>query len=290
MTHEAIADLQQPTQTLHWRVTQADLVRYAGAARDFNPIHYDATAAEAFGFRRPVAHGMLTLGRLLAHLVDIHGADAVRSSTTRFTGPAYIDSQLTFTTMPTGSDQLTATVTDQDGLRVLSTTVELSGPATITDPPQGQLVADRWLRVEQGPATRFAETLDARNGIFLRTDAAREAGYESIPVLPTYGFVLPGWGFFPELPGNQAASTPDAVRDCQAWAGTSGPVVHAGQRFVHSRPLLVGDTVRARSYVVARATKTSRGRTLRFTDVHTTLTDPADGHVMTSEMTLVVAD
>lgn len=281
-------DLAAPTT---WTVRKADLIRYAGAARDFNAIHYDAGAAREFGFVRPVAHGMLTLGRVLTRVADHVGVDRLRSSSTRFSGPAHVGAELTLTFEQETDGVLSARVVDDDARTVLTTTVHLGGPqGDEPDDPRGELVADRWLVVEQGPATRFAETLGAGSAAFLRRDAALRAGHASVPVLPTYGFVLPGLGFFPDLPGNEHATVPDAVRDCQAWARTSGPVVHAGQRFDHSRPLLVGETVRSRSFVVGRVSKRSGERTLCFTDVHTVLRDRTGAHVLTSAMTLVVAD
>ena len=44
------------------RFTRENLVRYAGAAGDFNPIHYSDQAANALGLPGVVAHGMLTMG------------------------------------------------------------------------------------------------------------------------------------------------------------------------------------------------------------------------------------
>ncbi|OYO18402.1 dehydratase [Enemella dayhoffiae] len=38
------------------------LVRYAGASGDFNPIHYSEHHAHALGLDSVVAHGMLTMG------------------------------------------------------------------------------------------------------------------------------------------------------------------------------------------------------------------------------------
>lgn len=43
------------------QLTRADLVRYAGAAGDFNPIHWSDTAAAAAGLPDVIAHGMLTM-------------------------------------------------------------------------------------------------------------------------------------------------------------------------------------------------------------------------------------
>ena len=51
-----------------FRITRQDLVRYAGAAGDFNPIHWSDRVAVAVGLPGVIAHGMLTMalaGRLL---------------------------------------------------------------------------------------------------------------------------------------------------------------------------------------------------------------------------------
>ena len=44
-----------------YRVTRADLVRYAGASGDFNPIHYSERIATQMGLPGVIAHGMLTM-------------------------------------------------------------------------------------------------------------------------------------------------------------------------------------------------------------------------------------
>ncbi len=52
----------------HLTVTREQLVRYAGASDDYNPIHYDDEAARAFGLPGVIVHGMLNMG-LIARLV-----------------------------------------------------------------------------------------------------------------------------------------------------------------------------------------------------------------------------
>ena len=49
-----------PTKT--YRVTRADLVRYAGASGDFNPIHWNDEVARAVGLPGVIAHGMYSMG------------------------------------------------------------------------------------------------------------------------------------------------------------------------------------------------------------------------------------
>jgi acyl dehydratase len=44
-----------------FRVTRADLVRYAGASGDFNPIHWNDRVATEVGLPGVIAHGMFTM-------------------------------------------------------------------------------------------------------------------------------------------------------------------------------------------------------------------------------------
>ncbi|MHA6624457.1 MaoC/PaaZ C-terminal domain-containing protein [Pseudonocardia sichuanensis] len=73
------------------RVTRADLVRYAGASGDFNPIHWSDRVAGAVGLPGVIAHGMLTMalaGRLVTGWVG--DPAAVRSYGVRFTRPVVV--------------------------------------------------------------------------------------------------------------------------------------------------------------------------------------------------------
>jgi acyl dehydratase len=45
-----------------FRITRADLVRYAGASGDFNPIHWSDRVAASVGLPGVIAHGMFTMG------------------------------------------------------------------------------------------------------------------------------------------------------------------------------------------------------------------------------------
>jgi acyl dehydratase len=52
-----------------YRVTRADLVAYANASGDPNPIHQDPEVARSVGLPDVIAHGMFTLA-LVARYVD----------------------------------------------------------------------------------------------------------------------------------------------------------------------------------------------------------------------------
>ena len=73
-------------------LTRVDLVRYAGASTDYNPIHYSDTAAAALGLPGVIAHGMLTMGTALRLVTDWAGDPGrVLSYQVRFTRPVVVD-------------------------------------------------------------------------------------------------------------------------------------------------------------------------------------------------------
>jgi acyl dehydratase len=73
------------------RLTREQLVRYAGASGDFNPIHFSDHFATALGLPGVIAHGMLTMGTALRVVTDWLGDPAlVRSYSARFTRPVVV--------------------------------------------------------------------------------------------------------------------------------------------------------------------------------------------------------
>jgi len=76
---------------LQVRVTRADLVRYAGASGDFNPIHWNERVAREVGLPDVIAHGMLTMA-LANRLVTAWAGDpgAVVRCAVRFTRPVVV--------------------------------------------------------------------------------------------------------------------------------------------------------------------------------------------------------
>ena len=75
-------------------LTRDNLVRYAGASGDFNPIHYRDDVAQAVGLPGVLAHGMLTMGVALQPVVDALGDPGrVADYQVRFTRPVVVDPQ-----------------------------------------------------------------------------------------------------------------------------------------------------------------------------------------------------
>jgi acyl dehydratase len=81
--------LELPSLTVTFR--REDLVRYAGASGDFNPIHWSDRMAAALGLPGVIAHGMLTMASAVRVVTDWldDPADLVEYGV-RFTKPVVV--------------------------------------------------------------------------------------------------------------------------------------------------------------------------------------------------------
>ena len=66
------------------KITRTDLVRYAGASGDFNPIHHDEEFARSAGNPTVFGHGMLTAGFVARCVTDFVGVENLRRFKVRF--------------------------------------------------------------------------------------------------------------------------------------------------------------------------------------------------------------
>lgn len=78
-------------------VTHLQLVRYAGASGDFNPLHTDPKIGEMIGVGGIIAHGMLIMGFVGQMLSDYVGPQALKKFGVRFKGMTHLDDVITCT-------------------------------------------------------------------------------------------------------------------------------------------------------------------------------------------------
>jgi acyl dehydratase len=84
----AVGDALTP---LSLRITRKQLVKYAGAAGDFNAIHWNQRVATEVGLPDVIAHGMLTMasaGRIVTDWVGDPGL--LKQFEVRFTRPVVV--------------------------------------------------------------------------------------------------------------------------------------------------------------------------------------------------------
>ena len=90
----AVGDQREAVVVEDLRRTQ--IVQYAGASGDFNPIHHDETfATQAAGYPSVFAHGMLTMGLTGKLLTDWLGDGVLRSFGVRFVNQVWPGDTLT---------------------------------------------------------------------------------------------------------------------------------------------------------------------------------------------------
>jgi acyl dehydratase len=88
---DAVPKLVKPS------LTHIQLVRYAGASGDFNPLHTDPKFGEMVGTGGIISHGMLIMGFVGQMLSDYVGPTALRKFGVRFKGMTRLDDVITCT-------------------------------------------------------------------------------------------------------------------------------------------------------------------------------------------------
>lgn len=99
-------------------LTRTDLVRYAGASGDYNPMHHDEVQAVAAGQPSVFGHGMFSMGLLGAAVTAYVGVTALISFRVRFSRQTWPGEELV-------TSIRVAAVRDEDGRRVVELDVAL---------------------------------------------------------------------------------------------------------------------------------------------------------------------
>ena len=103
--------------------SRADLVRYAAATRDWNPIHWDHGAAVEAGLPGIVVHGLLQAAWLLSGASRLNGRpDPFIDARFRFRSPLLAKTEVTV--IGSGSPMTTAALTEGDR-EIVSATINL---------------------------------------------------------------------------------------------------------------------------------------------------------------------
>jgi acyl dehydratase len=84
--------LEAPVKEL--TLTRTDLVAYAGASGDYNPMHHDEVKAKAANLPSVFGHGMFSMGFLGSALTDFVGIENLRSYSVRFVKQTWPDEVL----------------------------------------------------------------------------------------------------------------------------------------------------------------------------------------------------
>ncbi len=111
-------------------VSRLDLIKYAGASGDFNPIHTIDEEAERAGLPGIIAHGMWTMGNLAKLFTPYLDEGFIETYSIRFKGMVFlgdvISLQAELKEKESGRLIFEVAAVNQDGKRVLSGQVAFS--------------------------------------------------------------------------------------------------------------------------------------------------------------------
>ncbi len=120
-------------------LTRTDLVAYAGASGDFNPMHHDEVKATAAGQPSVFGHGMFSMGLLGTAITDYVGVGNVTRFTVRFARQTWPDEELHSVIVVTGTRTEDATHLIDLDVRLVNAAGEekVVGEATAKVPARG---------------------------------------------------------------------------------------------------------------------------------------------------------
>ncbi|WP_411561677.1 MaoC/PaaZ C-terminal domain-containing protein [Pseudomonas shirazensis] len=93
-------------------INRTDIVRYAGAGGDFNPIHHDETFAQRSGYRSVFGHGLFTAGVLSAYATSWLGLAALRKYSVRYVSQVWPGDTLILSGQVAGVNELATGCTE----------------------------------------------------------------------------------------------------------------------------------------------------------------------------------
>lgn len=141
-------------------LTRADLVAYAAASGDHNPIHWNEAFAQSVGLPGVIAHGMLSMGTAVQLVSDWAGDPG-----------AIVDYQSRFTAMVPVED--TTGRTDEAGAPVPGATLEIEGRVGAVDEAAGTARIDLTVNA---PALDRPRVLTKAQAVVRLADPAPAAG------------------------------------------------------------------------------------------------------------------
>jgi acyl dehydratase len=115
-------------ETRTFTVTRADLVRYAEASGDHNPIHQDEQVATSVGLPGVIAHGMYTMALAARAVEDWFPGSEVVSLGCKFTNPVAVPADGGAEVVVAGEAK------EADGLTTVTLTVTCDGQKVLGMP------------------------------------------------------------------------------------------------------------------------------------------------------------
>ena len=116
------------------------------------------------------------------------------------------------------------------------------------------------VRVDHAPVALFARAVKDTNRIYRSEQAARDAGFDRVPVPPTFTFVMADAGAYPDLQPPEGTGSMYAASGHDAGQAFTrdGLFLHGEQHFTYYRQVFVGDVLEGRLRTSKPVARTAR--------------------------------
>jgi len=148
------------------------------------------------------------------------------------------------------------------------------------DQPPDDVEWNEWgppvrVSIEHAPVMLFARAVKDRSAVYASERAAAEAGFDRVPVPPTYTFVMSDSGAFPDIQpeGGTGSMYASAGADAASVFARDGLFLHGEQHFTYHRPVSVGDVLEGRMRTSKPIAREARRGPMEVTYFQTTWTD-----------------
>jgi hypothetical protein len=140
------------------------------------------------------------------------------------------------------------------------------------------------VRVDHAPVMLFARAVKDADPIYRSERAARDAGFDRIPVPPTFTFVMSDAGAYPDLQpeGSTGSMFAAAGVGAESMSARRGLFLHGEQHFTYHRAVSVSDVLEGRMRTSKPIARTARRGPMEVTYFQTRWTD-LDGSPVVDE-------
>ena len=164
------------------------------------------------------------------------------------------------------------------------------GASTDPEPVFGEWGPPVRVRIDAAPVWLFARALKDRNPVYASEQAAHDAGFDAVPVPPTFTFVMTHGAAFPDLQPESGSGSLAPADSGMPADGTSdsGLYLHGEQHFEYHRQPVVGDVLEGRMRVSKPFMKQGRRGEMQMTLLQTQWSDAASGDPVVTEQIVSV--
>ena len=142
--------------------------------------------------------------------------------------------------------------------------------------------------IERAPVQHFADAVLSSSPIYHSPEAAKEAGFSSIPAPPTFPFAMEFAGKFEEIQPSDAPVANPLGEAMGPLMAKGGLILHGEQEFIYHRPVQVGDVLVGEGTIADAYQKESKGRTMTFIVQETNWSDEKTGEpVVTTRFNVI---